>query len=189
MIKLYGHIYKFEQLLDGVWRVVYVGQSVQEANVRELSHQNGDQFLDHAIRLYGWNNFRYSTITWAADAQELNEKENQLIEEYGVRKHGYNRKGGQGISKIKNAVDRVKKYWSSGHRNMDVENSPIYTQYRRLTGNMTKLRKYSSIPEHRLNILEVLTEKFGNMASVKMHPRELRLVDGLAREEYKRFRI
>ena len=90
---VYGVIYCITCLLNGM---KYVGQTTQPLGRRIDQHKRGDQYIDHAIRKYGLENFKVEVLEKCTSREQLNEREIFWIAELKcMSPNGYNlREGG-----------------------------------------------------------------------------------------------
>lgn len=84
-------IYKITNKLNGK---LYIGQTVRTLEERKQQHlQNVGKLNNNiylAMRKYGIDNFKFETICYAKDVDELNKLETYYIKKYDTVNSGYN---------------------------------------------------------------------------------------------------
>jgi group I intron endonuclease len=90
--KPYGEIYVITCLLMGK---LYVGQTIRGAERRWKEHKSGssrsNHYINHALKLHGYENFTLKVIDTASTPDELNLKEQHWIKTLGsLVPNGYN---------------------------------------------------------------------------------------------------
>ncbi len=86
-------------LLNAINGKMYVGQTRQSFKRRISEHKCGDQYIDRAVKKYGWENFRYSVIKICDSKAELDKWEKFFIILLNTKSpNGYNlTDGGEGV--------------------------------------------------------------------------------------------
>ena len=103
-------IYKITNNVNGK---VYIGQTHRSVESRIAEHVNsanrGDGYYLHsAIRLYGWENFKYEVIAETDNSDVLNELESFYIHKYNSDVDGYNLSKGEYSNCLDNAMVKSK---------------------------------------------------------------------------------
>ena len=104
---IYGVIYL---LLNTITGKMYVGQTTN-LKKRIAEHKRGDQYVDRAIRKYGWKNFRCFVIKNCASKAEMDTWEKFFIILLNTKSpNGYNlTDGGEEIVGLKRTPEQIAK--------------------------------------------------------------------------------
>lgn len=98
---VYGYVYGWSRLKDGVWVTRYVGITTNlDRRERQHIYGYGNDILYKNILKYGIENFNVRIIDTANSLEELREKEIKYIAEYDTYNHGYNYDKGGGLPPI-----------------------------------------------------------------------------------------
>lgn len=80
-------IYKITSIVNGK---IYIGQTIREFRKRKAQHlcelrnnRHGNSYLQNAFNKYGEDNFVFEVIDYAETFDELDEKEEKYIKEFG----------------------------------------------------------------------------------------------------------
>ena len=95
-MKVFGVVYLIWNMVNGK---KYVGQTTN-LKKRINEHKHGDQYIDRAVKKYGWKNFRCGVIKSCSSKAEMDEWEKLFIISLKTKKpNGYNlTDGGEGTS-------------------------------------------------------------------------------------------
>ena len=84
----FGVIYLITNLLNSM---KYVGQTKRPLKERISEHKRGDQYIDRAIKKYGWENFMVEVLEECDSFEQLNEREKFWIATLNTMSpNGYN---------------------------------------------------------------------------------------------------
>lgn len=132
-MEAFGVIYL---LVDGTNDLEYVGQTTQKLERRIKEHKHGDQYIDRAIRKYGWENFTVEVLKVCGSKEELDFWEKHFIKARDTKRpNGYNlTDGGEGII----GLERTPEHCKNISESKKGEKHPFYGKHH--------------TPEHRANI-------------------------------------
>lgn len=106
-MEAFGVVYLITCLVNGK---KYVGQTTQALDKRINQHKYGDQYIDRAIRKYGWENFTVEVLKECKSKEELDYWEKYFIKVLNTKRpNGYNlTDGGEGISGLEFTAEHRK---------------------------------------------------------------------------------
>ena len=139
----WGCIYKLTNTLNGKY---YFGKTVQ-FKTRMLAHKNSKNlktYLSHAIRKYGWDNFKQEILIDDVPEEDLNQLEISYIEIHDSTnpKKGYNlTKGGDGTSGFKFTDQTKKKICMANKKHSAEKGSISFSQKSKKMGSEISWRK------------------------------------------------
>jgi hypothetical protein len=100
-------IYKITNIINGK---SYIGQTIQDVNVRWNRHKSSPYAIGNAIRKYGEENFKIDIMFNSFDIKYLNNAEKELIKVYNtLYPNGYNLMEGGQIRMTKTSIEKMRK--------------------------------------------------------------------------------
>ncbi len=167
-MEIYGVIYCITCLLNGM---KYVGQTTQPLGRRIGQHKRGDQYIDHAIQKYGWENFTVEVLEECTSREQLNEREIFWIAELKcMSPNGYNfTGGGEGIAGLNFTPEHCFKLSSKRRDESPFKNllkelinrQLIYTALEKLLGLVNVSKKMLGKENFTAEQVDKLVEFFG----------------------------
>ena len=161
-MEVYGVIYCITCLLNGM---KYVGQTTQPLERRINHHKHGDQYIDHAIQKYGWENFKVEVLEECTSREQLNEREIFWIAKLNTTKpNGYNQTdGGKGTLSFSHTPEACAKI-SAKHRGKQLSDEHRIKLSVASTGNKNWLgRQHTKAEKSKLSIVKRSKSPFHNL--------------------------
>lgn len=132
------HIYKFTHIESGK---SYVGQTIQDPNVRRLEHISGSRYskktyhFHNALKKYGVENFKFEVIAEADSLEELNKLEEFYAEAFDCYQNGYNirKAGGNKLHSAESKI-RMSESQKAAHARRRLEGRDTFKKVNKTSG-------------------------------------------------------